>query len=110
MEAPILLQNRALFCIGGTLFITHFVHNNVFAYGRGLVHDVNPTNAAVPPMHVLESSSLFLVFSPESEVVTTVTRVVSDLSHTLMFEARFLRGHQSAIILAPEEDFRPNPT
>lgn len=77
--------------------------------GRGLLRAANPTNSAVPPMDILGSTDIPLVFPPEDQVRNVTVRVVEGLPYGLIVGAAFLRQNGSMINFADAGGFRPTP-
>ena len=77
--------------------------------GKGLLSAANPKNSAVPPMEVVGSCLLPLVFAPVDQIFRVKFRVVKGLPYAMVLGAAFMTDHRSIISFDGEEGFRPTP-
>ena len=75
--------------------------------GRGALRAANPTEQKVPPMVIIGSCRLPLVFPPEDKVWRVLFRVVRGLPYGLILGAGFFHAHASTLCYAPGKGFRP---
>ena len=78
--------------------------------GDGLLHAANPANSAVPPMEVVGSRLLPLVFAPVDQIFRVKFRVMKGLPDAIILGAAFMKDNRSIISFDGEEDFRPTPS
>ena len=78
--------------------------------GKGLLSAANPKNSAVPPMEVVGSCLLPLVFAPVDQIFRVKFRVVKGLPYAMVLGAAFMTDHRSIISFDGEEGFRPTPS
>ena len=76
---------------------------------KDLLSAANPKNSAVPPMEVVGSCLLPLVFAPVDQIFRVKNRVVKGLPYAMVLGAAFMTDHQSIISFDGEEGFRPTP-
>ena len=77
--------------------------------GKGWLRAANPTQSGVPPMNIIGSCDIPLVFSPEDRVRRLTVRVVKGLPYGLILGAAFLRQNESVINFAEGGGFKPAP-
>lgn len=77
--------------------------------GRGLLTAANPLDSQVPPMNILGSTHLPLVFPPEDQVHIVTVRVVDRLPYGLIIGAAFFRQHGSILNFSDQGGFKPHP-
>ena len=77
--------------------------------GKGWLRAANPPDSAVPPMKVVGSCEIPLVFAPEDKARNVSVRVVEGLPYGFMFGASFLRKHGSVMNFAEGGGFKPAP-
>ena len=75
--------------------------------GDGLLSAANPKNSAVPPMEVVGSCLLPLVFAPVDQLFRAKFRVVKRLPYAMVLRAAFMTDNRSIISFDGEEGFRP---
>lgn len=78
--------------------------------GKGLLRAANPTDSQVPPMKIIGSAHLPLVFPPEDQVRMLTVRVVDSLPYGLIMGAAFLREKGSVINFGNHGGFKPTPS
>lgn len=66
--------------------------------GRGRLRAANPSDSGVPPMNILGTCVLFLVFPPAGGSFGTKIRVVERLPFGLILGTAFMRRHHSALL------------
>ena len=79
--------------------------------GRGLLRAANPTGSDVPPMSIIGTALLQLIFPPEDRIFRARLRVVRDLPLGLILGAGFVRRHGGVIDLGDREgagSFKPS--
>ena len=77
--------------------------------GKGLLYAANPTNNGVPPMRVLGSAIIPIVFVHEDCVRPVRVRVVSSLPYGFTLGASFPRANHSVLDFEPGRGFKPAP-
>ena len=75
--------------------------------GKGLLTAANPKNSAVPPMEVVSSCLLPLVFAPVDQIFRVKFRVVKGLPYAMVLGAAFMTNNRSIISFDGEKGFRP---
>lgn len=78
--------------------------------GRGHLRAANPQDSNVPPMRILGSCTLFLVFPPMDHVFAVPVREVMGLPCGVIMGAAFFRQNESALFFNGPGWFQPNPT
>ena len=78
--------------------------------GDGLLRTATPKNSAVPPMEVVDSCLLPLVFTPVDQIFRVKFRVVKGLPYAMVLGAAFMKDNRSIISFDGEEGFRPTPS
>ena len=97
----------ALFC---TLRKWRGVSQKLNTKGRGSLHAANPANRGVPPMRVLGSATIPVVWAPEDKVHNLAVRVVDELPYGLIAGARFFRTNNSVLDFGVGKGFKPTPS
>lgn len=82
-------------------------HSIINKRGQGLLTAANPADSKVPPMKILGSTELPLVFPPEDRVHVVTVRVVDSLPYGLIIGAAFLRKNGSFLNFANDGGFKP---
>lgn len=77
--------------------------------GKGSLRAANPIQSGVPPMNIVGSCDIPLVFMPEDRVRRVTVRVVEGLPYGLILGAAFLRQHNSVLNFAEGRGFKPAP-
>ena len=77
--------------------------------GKGSLRAANPKDSAVPPMEVIGSCVIPMMFSPVDKVFRISFRVVRDLPYAIVLGAAFMREHHSIISFREKEGFKPTP-
>ena len=78
--------------------------------GKGLLSAANPKNIAVPPMEVVGSCLLPLVFAPVNQIFRVKFRVVKGVPYAMVLGAALMTDHRSIISFDGEEGSRPTPS
>lgn len=79
-------------------------------HGKGSLSAANPSDSKVPPMNIVGSAHLPLIFPPEDKVRIVTVRVVEKLPYGFILGAAFLRKHGSIINFGNEGGFKPTPS
>ena len=89
----------------------HCFHGDsvVSATGRGTLRAANPKDSQVPPMQVIGSARLPILFPPDEKVRTITFRVVRKLPHGCIVGASFLKRNASVLGFGNEGGFKPKP-
>lgn len=77
--------------------------------GKGSLRAANPIQSGVPPVNIVGSCDIPLVFMPEDRVRRVTVRVVEGLPYGLILGAAFLRQHNSVLNFAEGRGFKPAP-
>ena len=77
--------------------------------GRGALHAVNPTHCNIPPMRVLGSARIPIVFLPEDCVHNITVRIVEGLPYGFILGARFFYANKSILNFGTDKGFKPTP-
>lgn len=85
--------------------------NIVSKRGRGRLRAANPHNSDVPPMRILGTCILFIIFPPVDGIFAASVRVVEGLPFGLVLGTAFMRYHGSSLLFAGPGSghFKPNP-
>ena len=78
--------------------------------GKGLLSAANPKISAVPPMEVVDSCLLPLVFVPVGQIFRVKFRVVRGPPCAMVLGAAFMKDNRSILSFDGEEGFRPTPS
>ena len=78
--------------------------------GKGLLSAANPKNSAVPPMELVGSCLLPLVFAPVNQIFRVKFRLVRGLPYAMVLGAAFMTDSRSIISFDAEEGFRSTPS
>ena len=78
--------------------------------GDGLLRAANPKNSAVPPMEVVGSRLLPLVFASIDQIFRGRFGVVKGLLYAMVLGVAFMTDNGSIISFDGEEGFRPTPS
>ena len=77
--------------------------------GKGFLRAANPKDSAIPPMEVIGSGVIPVVFPPIDRVFRISSRVVRDLPYAVVLGAAFMKEHHSTISFRDKEGFKPTP-
>ena len=77
--------------------------------GRGALHAANPTHCNIPPMRVLGSARIPIVFLPEDCVHNITVRIVEGLPYGFILGARFFYTNKSILNFGTDKGFKPTP-
>ena len=77
--------------------------------GKGFLRAVNPKDSAIPPIEVIGSCVIPVVFPPIDRVFRISFRVVRDLPCAVVLGAAFMKEHHSTISFREKEGFKPTP-
>ena len=77
--------------------------------GKGSLRAANPTDSQIPPMEVIGSVRLPLLFPPDDKVRIITFRVVRKLPYGCIVGASFLRQNASVLSFGNEGGFKPEP-
>ena len=77
--------------------------------GKGFLRAANPKESTIPPMEVIGSCVIPVVFPPIDRVFRTSFRVVRDLPYAVVPGAAFMKEHHSTISFREKEGFKPTP-
>ena len=75
--------------------------------GRGLLHAANPAKDKVPPMTIVGTAILLLIFPPVDRVFKVRVRVVKDLPFGLILGAAYMRHYNSVLNFGGLRSFHP---
>ena len=78
--------------------------------GKGLLSAANQKNSAVPPMEMVGSCLLPLVFAPVDKIFRVKFRLGKGLPYSMVLGAAFIKDNRSIIRFDGEEGFRPTPS
>lgn len=81
----------------------------ISAAGKGVLSAANPADSNVPPMNILGSVDLPVVFPPDDHVHIISVRVVDRLPYGLIVGAAFMRKNGSVISFLDDDGFKPSP-
>ena len=84
--------------------------NMVSVRGRGNLRAANPHDSDVPPMKILGTCLLSMVFPPEDGIFRVRVRVTEGLPFALILGAAFMRKHGSILLFEGAGWFMPTPT
>ena len=86
--------------------------NMISKRGRGRLRAANPENSGVPPMDILGTRIIFLVFPPVDGIFGAKVRVVEGLPVGVILGTAFMRQYESALLFdGPGSGwFKPTPT
>ena len=73
------------------------------------MHAVNPTHSNIPPMRVLGSARIPIVFLPEDCVHNIAVRIVEGLPYGFILGARFIYANKSILNFGTDKGFKPTP-
>ena len=96
----------ALYC---TLRQWGGVNQKLSARGKGALHAANPTHCNIPPMRVLGSARIPIVFLPEDCVHNIAVRIVEGLPYGFILGARFFYANKSILNFGTDKGFKPTP-
>ena len=96
----------ALYC---TLRQWGGVNQKLSARGKGALHAANPTHCKIPPMRVLGSARIPIVFLPEDCVHNIAVRIVEGLPYGFILGARFFYANKSVLNFGTDKGFKPTP-
>ena len=96
----------ALYC---TLRQWGGVNQKLSARGKGALHAANPTHCNIPPMRVLGSARIPIVFLPEDCVHNIAVRIVEGLPYGFILGARFFYANKSTLNFGIDKGFKPTP-
>ena len=82
----------------------------IYPTGKGLLSAANPKNSAVPPMKLVGSCLLPLVFEPVDKIFRVKFRVVKGLPYATVLGAAFMKDNRTIISFDGEEGLRPTPS
>ena len=77
--------------------------------GKGFLRAARPKDSAIPPMEVIGSCVIPVVFPPIDRVFRISFRVVRDLPYAVVLGAAFMKEHHSTISFREKEGFKPTP-
>ena len=77
--------------------------------GRGALHAANPTHCNIPPMRVLGSARIPIVFLSEDCVHNITVRIVEGLPYGFILGARFFYANKSILNFGTDKGFKPTP-
>ena len=77
--------------------------------GRGALHAANPTHCNIPPMRVLGSARIPIVFLSEDCVHNVAVRIVEGLPYGFIRGARFFYANKSILNFGTDKGFKPTP-
>ena len=86
------------------------VNQKLSARGKGALHAANPTHCNIPPMRVLGSARIPIVFLPEDCVHNIAARIVEGLPYGFILGARFFYANKSILNFGTDKGFKPTPT
>ena len=78
--------------------------------GKGSLHAANPANKGAPPMRILGSAIIPVVWAPDDRVHNIAVRVVDELPYGLIIGARFLRTNNSVLDVGAGRGFKQTPS
>ena len=78
--------------------------------GKGLLSAANPKNSAAPPMELVGSCLLPLIFAPVDQIFCVKFRGVKGLPYAMVLGAAFMTDNRRIISFDGEEGFRPTPS
>ena len=96
----------ALYC---TLRQWGGVSQKLSTRGKGALHEANPNHCNIPPMRVLGSARLPIVFLPEDCVHNIAVRIVESLPYEFILGARFFYANKSVLNFGTDKGFKPTP-
>ena len=96
----------ALYC---TLRQWGGVNQKLSARGKGALHAANPTHCNIPPMRVLGSARIPIVFLPEDCVHNIAVRILEGLPYGFILGARFFYANKSILNFGTDKGFKPTP-
>ena len=96
----------ALYC---TLRRWGGVNQKLSARGKGALHAANPTHCNIPPMRVLGSARIPIVFLPEDCVHNITVKIVEGLPYGFILGARFFYANKSILNFGTDKGFKPTP-
>ena len=96
----------ALYC---TLRQWGGVSQKLSTRGKGALHAANPTHCNIPPMRVLGSARIPIVFLPEDCVHNIAVRIVEGLPYEFILGARFFYANKSILNFGTYKGFKPTP-
>ena len=96
----------ALYC---TLRQWGGVSQKLSTRGKGALHTANPTHCNTPPMRVLGSARIPIVFLPEDSVHNIAVRIVEGLPYRFILGARFFNANKSILNFGTDKGFKPTP-
>ncbi|CAN0368833.1 unnamed protein product, partial [Pylaiella littoralis] len=76
----------------------------------GALRAANPADSSVPPMRILGSVPVPVLFENDSRVRTVVVRVVLGLPYAFILGADYFRCNNSTLDFKPARGFRPTPS
>lgn len=76
----------------------------------GALRAANPTDGKVPPMRILGSVPVPVLFANDSRARTIVVRVVEALPYAFILGADFFRTHFNTMDFSPGRGFKPTPS
>ena len=85
------------------------VSQKLSARGKGALHAANPTHCNIPPMRVLGSARLPIVFLPEDCVHNIAVRIVEGLPYGFILGARFFYANKSILNFGTDKGFKTTP-
>ena len=77
--------------------------------GKGFLRAANPKDSAIPPMEVIGSCVIPVMFPPINRVFRISFRDVRDLLYAVVLGAAFMKRHHSTISFREKEGFKPTP-
>ena len=83
------------------------VRRQLNSKGKGALQAANPSNSKIPPMRVLGSSVVPIVFAPEDKVRNVAVRVVEGLPYGFIIGAGFFRANASVLDFGVGRGFKP---
>ena len=84
-------------------------NRNIDKRGAGVLKAANPETSKVPPMEILGSSTIPIIFPPEDRVRNVSVRVVKGFPYALVLGAAFFHKHKSTLAFDAQQGFRPSP-
>ena len=96
----------ALYC---TLRQWGGVSQKLSTRGKGALHAANPTHCNIPPMRVLGSTRIPIVFLPEDCVHNIAVRKVEGLPYGFILGARLFHANKSILNFGTDKGFKPTP-
>lgn len=85
-------------------------YDNTFPCGCRRLHAANLFDSEVPPMYILGSTRVPLIFPPENKVFPMMGRVICKWPHNLLLGENFFPNRRIVTMLAPREGFQPDPS